>query len=674
MSNVKTQLVIEGVNKAQAAFDQARGQLSNLSSIAVKAGASIAAALLVGVIASWVRESITASDSARKLAQQAGIATEAFTGLQWAASQSGVSANELVGAFGRLNVAVTDAASGSGKSAELFMRMGVALRDTEGNLRSGDEILRDVAERFSQLPDGAEKSAAAIELFGRAGTKLLPMLNGGAEGLDALVAQAGRLGLVLSDEQAAQAEQFNDTIEALGGVSKGAANTVAGELLPTLNTMSGLLLNVSENGETAKIAAQVLGGALKVLATIAVIVAARLQTVGRAIGGMAAAAAAALRGNFSEAADIMKDVAAENEKTARDAEESIKKIWSGAYEEAGKEAGEGQRNLRTIQELIVKDAEQMTADLARAQKEQVTNAKASLAELVRAEKSAQSEIEKIRQDRLTIEQRYAEAIAKFRGGGGQPGASFGQYQDLKLGAERALRAGDTEGAQRQAQAALKVLEDLQAAGENTYGFEGLAKGLESIEMAAKDIEQTRAEDKIKSLGAEIKALEAQIQGVSKVDVTLTMDEASKAKLLTDMQALAKTIGQQFVFTPTVTGIAAGSGEQIPGHATGGYISGPGTGTSDSILARLSNGEFVMRAAAVRAYGPDFMAKLNGLQIPRFAEGGLIETAANMQPPSPQHVGLIDISLGGSAPVTLSGAPDALRELSKAARKFGRTHR
>ena len=59
----------------------------------------------------------------------------------------------------------------------------------------------------------------------------------------------------------------------------------------------------------------------------------------------------------------------------------------------------------------------------------------------------------------------------------------------------------------------------------------------------------------------------------------------------------------------------------PGYATGGLISGPGTGTTDSILARLSNGEFVMNADAVRMFGPDLLSQMNGLQIPAFAVGG-----------------------------------------------------
>jgi hypothetical protein len=83
----------------------------------------------------------------------------------------------------------------------------------------------------------------------------------------------------------------------------------------------------------------------------------------------------------------------------------------------------------------------------------------------------------------------------------------------------------------------------------------------------------------------------------------------------------------------------------PGLASGGMVSGPGGPTSDSVLARLSSGEFVMRSAAVQHWGPQFMAALNALRnplagyslgghvhrghaIPRFADGGMVSASAD----------------------------------------------
>jgi tape measure domain-containing protein len=71
-----------------------------------------------------------------------------------------------------------------------------------------------------------------------------------------------------------------------------------------------------------------------------------------------------------------------------------------------------------------------------------------------------------------------------------------------------------------------------------------------------------------------------------------------------------------------TSAATGSGS-APGYAGGGAIRGAGTGTSDSILARLSNGEYVVRAAAVRKYGVGMLNALNGMKLPKFNLGGAV---------------------------------------------------
>lgn len=72
-----------------------------------------------------------------------------------------------------------------------------------------------------------------------------------------------------------------------------------------------------------------------------------------------------------------------------------------------------------------------------------------------------------------------------------------------------------------------------------------------------------------------------------------------------------------------------------GHATGGYISGRGTGTSDSIPAMLSNGEFVIKASSVKKYGTNFLNAVNNgsfsripVRIPKFANGGSVQDTIN----------------------------------------------
>ena len=85
-----------------------------------------------------------------------------------------------------------------------------------------------------------------------------------------------------------------------------------------------------------------------------------------------------------------------------------------------------------------------------------------------------------------------------------------------------------------------------------------------------------------------------------------------------------------------------SATSVVGHATGGFIRGAGTSTSDSIPAMLSNGEYVISADSVRKYGTNFMNAVNDgtftqipLGVPKFADGGFVgdtvseETARGM---------------------------------------------
>jgi len=65
-------------------------------------------------------------------------------------------------------------------------------------------------------------------------------------------------------------------------------------------------------------------------------------------------------------------------------------------------------------------------------------------------------------------------------------------------------------------------------------------------------------------------------------------------------------------------------------ASGGYVSGPGSGTSDSILARLSNGEYVINAASTKKYGP-LLEAINSDVLPKFADGGMVGSNIPMIP-------------------------------------------
>lgn len=333
------------------------------------------------------------------------------------------------------------------------------------------------------------------------------------------------------------------------------------------------------------------------------------------------------------------------------------------------------------------------ADIESLRKSQIKAAEKGAKALVSAEKKALTDLQKVRDDRVKIEQRYQEALA---GLGGTGEASYSSAQDLKIGARKALANGDVEGAQRLAQQALKMLQDLAAAGENTYGFTGFIKELQQIELAANDLEQSNAEDKLASIRDEMQQLKDQAAQLKDLPVSVKTDDATVEQVRSTIETLVAQLSQKEVVIPVrvvspdgpiIKDLVAPQDAvirdlQVPQFATGGILRGPGTGTSDSILARLSNGEGVINARAVQYYGADLIHQLNNLSTPRFATGGVmgnvpVPSIPALAPVLQQQLagpvfpdlGRMVLDLGGEE-ATVYASPQEALNLKRLANKFG----
>lgn len=134
------------------------------------------------------------------------------------------------------------------------------------------------------------------------------------------------------------------------------------------------------------------------------------------------------------------------------------------------------------------------------------------------------------------------------------------------------------------------------------------------------------------------ALDATNASIDDITAKLKQDYALKVGVdldsLTAAQAQIAELTKPETKTITIATINTGAGasvdnahQDVQSNAAGGPIFGPGTGTSDSILSWLSNGEYVLRAAAVQKYGLPFLHRLNTMKLPRYAQGGPV--ALNM---------------------------------------------
>ena len=194
------------------------------------------AALAAGTgFAMFIKKSIDTADQISEMSQKIGISTESLSTLKYAAEMTGANLESLGKGFIRLSKNAAEAADGTGTAKDTFTALGVSLKNEQGALRSSEDILKDIATKFRALPDGIEKTNAAVQIFGRAGADLIPTLNEGANRLEALQQRARDLGLELSTAAGKAAEDFNDQLTDLTSNAESFGRSIATKILPHLN-------------------------------------------------------------------------------------------------------------------------------------------------------------------------------------------------------------------------------------------------------------------------------------------------------------------------------------------------------------------------------------------------------------------------------------------------------
>lgn len=324
-----------GINTGQftSGLKQADGALGGFAKkIGVSlAGAAAAATAAATAVAFAVKGQLNAADELGKTAQKVGVSVEALSRLKYAAELSDISLEGLAGGLKKLGVNMNAVASGgAGPAAAAFQTLGISATTANGQLKSSDVVLSEVADKFAGMRDGAQKTALAVALFGKSGSDLIPLLNAGASGLAAMGDEAAQLGLVIDTQTAKSAEEFNDNLTRLGKVSEGITTQLAAALAPALASISAALVNTAKNTEAMKAVGMALGVTLRALASIVVGLGTAFAVLGNGIKTAVAVARAALSGDLSGAVKAYANGAADAVKIIAGGAGSITKIWTDA--------------------------------------------------------------------------------------------------------------------------------------------------------------------------------------------------------------------------------------------------------------------------------------------------------------------------------------------------------
>lgn len=218
MQNVQ-QSARSGMNGVRSSIANAMNSVrSSVASMKNTIGA--AGIAIVGVFGTSTHAAIEYQKALAGLSRTSGMSVAASSELAFAASQVGMSTADLTKNIGFLSRSLANLERDTDNAGNIFNRFGISVHDANGKLLPTNEIIGVVADRFKAMPDGVEKTALAMSVFGREGRAMIPLLNQGSAGLEKMGAKAKSLGLVFENVSAlktyvAAQRQWDATLKSL---------------------------------------------------------------------------------------------------------------------------------------------------------------------------------------------------------------------------------------------------------------------------------------------------------------------------------------------------------------------------------------------------------------------------------------------------------------------------
>lgn len=597
-----------------------------------------------------------------------------------------------------------------------LQRLGIAARDSAGNTRTLQDALREIANGFQRLPDGTEKVSLAIDFFGEQGARLIPVLNRGSAGLEQLAERARRLGISLGPESTRALTEYQAAADEMADTFTGLRNTIAVVVAPAITAFSNTLQGLIERNRVA--IGQGLANAIERVRPIVndllnMLAGGTAQTdfvrgliadwqeVRRILG---------IVGRFvaDEIVPVFRDAVIPAVNAVREAFARVAAEWN---ELTGSNATGGQVAFTVVLFKIIGGFRLLGSVIG---------------VVVAALRGGFNIIVAVISPVLSLVARLAGFFIGFGAAAGKAGglvaglgaaigslpvviagviaaglalgvALVANFEAVSDGASRAwdlIATGFEEAIALIGEAAGSVAGFLVAAFENLpailrFAWDGITAGFRAawnfLPAFIPQVVQTFVSGFTNGLAQLRDLFAAAFTGLR--DVAIAAGREIFEFWGRQFDALVRIIDRvrsAFTRSREQTNEELQRAAERRGFASGGYVSGPGTGTSDSILARLSNGEFVVRAAAVQRYGVSLLAALNAMRLPAFAAGGLVQpldVRIRSGLPAFADGGLVSATSSGGRPLTLvvggetisgfSGSDAAMEVLERRLRRDAR---
>lgn len=220
--------------KSKSVADDIGGALMNIGGAAAKVAAAGVAAVGAAMVAS-IAKTVEWGDTLDSLGDVLGTNADESAALAVAIRGVGGDVNGITAQMAKL---VNGLENGNGKlstSGKMLTDLGIAFRDTNGELIPATTLLTSVADKLATMPDGLEKTRIMTELFGKSGKDLSDTMNALANGgLQQAADKAAAFGLAIGEDGVNKSIAFKKGLADLQMAGEGLMITLGNELLPIL--------------------------------------------------------------------------------------------------------------------------------------------------------------------------------------------------------------------------------------------------------------------------------------------------------------------------------------------------------------------------------------------------------------------------------------------------------
>lgn len=278
----------------QKVMRRASARLKAFGAGMAKIGAGIAAAGAAILAPLTAATAVFASygDQLDKAAARTGLSVEALSELAFAAERSGASLEDVEKAVRKVGIAAKNALDGDAAFVDAFNELGINA-EAFAKLKPEDQFLR-VADALAKVDSPGRRAALAVELLGKSGAQLIPLLNLGADGIEALREEARKLGLTIDTETATAAAMLTDALGDLKSQSRAVAVAIGSALGPPLTELVRLInpavfatIEFIKNNKALVAGVAITGIVLVALGTAFVLAGTAIALVGFALAGLA---------------------------------------------------------------------------------------------------------------------------------------------------------------------------------------------------------------------------------------------------------------------------------------------------------------------------------------------------------------------------------------------------